>query len=118
MRSPVAAKVSVSEAKLQAKLNNEGIVSPENLPEPSSCGDSWNAKIRVIQRIEELAAELRREAIGESEGLGQIEVQVHIIGASNHADAGIAKDLVRHEADLPGVRCQRHERIGIEVSID
>src|SRR5947207_3240235 len=84
---------AVSKAKtklkpqLQRELDNPRVRRAHDLAEARPRCDTGNSEIRVIQRVEELRAELRRNALPNREALRQIEIEILIPRPADDTDS-------------------------------
>src|SRR5579885_1142608 len=104
--------------QLQCKLNDAGVGGADDLSEAGADGYAGHAEIGVIEGVEKLRAELHADAVGKGEILCQIEIKIDQVGSAHDADAGIAEDLIGHEAGLAGSGAQGDEGAGIKPPID
>src|SRR5689334_13285482 len=72
----------------------------------------------MVQRIEELRPELGIEFFIKREFFRKVKVQVRKAWASHNPYAGVAEQLVGHEADRSRGGTQRHEGAGVEPAVD
>src|SRR6476620_5685451 len=99
-----SSRLKTLESQLQPKLNDSAIVGAHDLAESRACRNTRNTKIRMIQRVEELASQLSGEALCKRESLREIEVQVYVSRTAYNAHSGISKNLIRNEPDLSWCR--------------
>src|SRR5688572_26073350 len=96
--------------EFQPELNDPPRRGREDLPEAARFpGDVGRPEVRMVERVEELRAELDVAPRVDGEILRQREVEVGHPWAAHDADAGVAECLRR--------RAERRERVGIEPAV-
>src|SRR5690349_11126028 len=69
-------RAATSEPQFQRELNDTRVIGADDLAESRPERHARNAEVGVVQRVEELRAELSRQTFVDREVLRQVEVEV------------------------------------------